>query len=59
MNEQYKRAWGPNALVPERTEPFPLWALHTIFAALLTGSILSSSLGVREISLKLKFHEIP
>ena len=26
LNAQYKKKWGQDALVPERSEPFPLWA---------------------------------
>jgi len=40
LNELYKQRWGPDALVAERTVPFPLWALHSMARLLTEGDIL-------------------
>jgi len=40
LNELYKQRWGASSLVAERTEPFPLWALHAMARALAEGAVL-------------------
>ena len=42
LNEMYKRRWGADALVPERTEPFPLWALREMADRLWTRNVILS-----------------
>ena len=40
LNEEYKQRWGQDALVPERTEPIPLWALKLMVDTLVAAKLL-------------------
>ena len=40
LNEEYKQRWGQDALVPERTEPIPLWALKLMVDTLIAAKLL-------------------
>ena len=44
LNEEYKQRWGQDALVPERTEPIPLWALRSMVTVLMACTVLDPAI---------------